>query len=334
MSVPSTFELDATAEAVYVIIADSPDAEAAKITELAGLPEPLVLHILDNLLALGLVARDPIGHGWTVTQPDVSLAALLAHQEADLARHQQQVENIRMRAARFLAAHGSRQRSDPAGVEWITGKPDISTRTAALTADCHDECLSLRPASRLTETARGSSRTVDEDVLVRGVEARSIVLDSARNHKLTMAGLMGEVKAGAEIRTLPTLPARMRIFDRRYAMVSVQNISGIPGALEVSCDAVIDSFVTLFWKLWNEAEPLQQQPPPRRRGKLSPQEKHILRLWAQGHTDASAARRMEVSLRTVRRLSDRLTERLGARSRFQLGAAAIAQELIDPVDVL
>lgn len=333
MSVPSTFELDATAEAVYLIVADNPDAETKKITELAGLEEPLVQHILDNLQSLGLVATDGFGGGWTVTQPDVSLAAMLAHQEVDLAQHQQQVENIRMRAARFLAAHGRRQRGDPAGVEWITGRPEISSRTAKLTADCHDECLSLRPASRMTETVRGGSRTPDEDMLARGVESRSIVLDSARNHKLTMSGLAGEIKAGAEIRALPTLPARVRIFDRSYAMVSVQNISGIPGALAVSCDAVIDSFVTLFWKLWNEAEPLKSTPP-RRRGKLSPQEKHILKLWAQGHTDASAAHRMDVSLRTVRRLSDRLTERLGARSRFQLGAAAIAQELIDPVDVL
>jgi DNA-binding NarL/FixJ family response regulator len=115
-------------------------------------------------------------------------------------------------------------------------------------------------------------------------------------------------------------------------MVSVSNISGIPAALVVNCEAVIGSFVMLFGKLWTEAEPLSESRP-RRRGKVSLQEKHILKLWAQGHTDVSAAHRMDVSLRTVRRLSDRLTERLGAHSRFQLGARAIAQKLIDPADV-
>jgi DNA-binding CsgD family transcriptional regulator len=328
-----TFELDETAEAVYLTIAENPGADTAKIAELAERGEPPTQHILDNLAALELVTRDALSHGWTVMQADIGLATLLAHQEADLAQHQQQVENIRMRAARFLAARGHRKRSDPAGIEWITGSPEISSRAAGLAADCQDECLSLRPASGLSGTALGSSPGIDADILARSVESRSIILDSARNNKLTMESLRLEARAGTEVRTLPTLPARMRIFDRRYAMVSVSNISGIPAALAVNCEAVIDSFVMLFWQLWTEAEPLKESRP-RRQGKMSPQETHVLKLWAQGHTDASAAHRMDVSLRTVRRLSDRLTERLGARSRFQLGATAIAQKLIDPVDML
>jgi DNA-binding CsgD family transcriptional regulator len=204
----------------------------------------------------------------------------------------------------------------------------VRARTAELAAGCAEECLSMRPG-----TDPGVARTVDEDLPARGVGSRSIVLDSARNDKQAMAALMREVEAGAEIRTLPTLPAHVRIFDQRHAVVSVGNLTGVAGELVVSCEAVVHSFVTLFAKLWAEAEPLGDRRP-QRGDTLSPQEVHVLKLWAQGHTDASAARRMAVSLRTVRRLSDRLTERLGTRSRFQLGAVAIMRNLIDPAEIL
>jgi DNA-binding NarL/FixJ family response regulator len=45
----------------------------------------------------------------------------------------------------------------------------------------------------------------------------------------------------------------------------------------------------------------------------------LVRLLAQGHTDASIARRLQVSERTVRRRVAELLLELGASSRFQAG---------------
>jgi DNA-binding CsgD family transcriptional regulator len=311
------FELDATTESVYQTILDHPDVSAGRVAELMAQSEVTVRFAVEHLAGLGLVTEAPGGDGWTAIEPEVGLAALLARQQGDLARHQQQVEDIRLTVARLLANRGRRHAHDAVGVEWIVGG------TAELAAGCVAECLSLRSAID----------TLDEDLPARGIATRSIVLDSVRNDKQVMAALLREAGAGAEIRTLPTLPAQVRIFDQRHAVVSVSNLTGVAGELVVSCEAVVHSYVTLFAKLWAEAEPLGDRRPARGDA-LSPQEVHILKLWAQGHTDASAARRMAVSLRTVRRLSDRLTERLGTRSRFQLGAVAITRNLIDPAEIL
>ncbi|ADD40135.1 transcriptional regulator, LuxR family [Stackebrandtia nassauensis DSM 44728] len=54
----------------------------------------------------------------------------------------------------------------------------------------------------------------------------------------------------------------------------------------------------------------------------SPRERKLLRLWARGYTDQRAARELEVSLRTVRRMSASLMERYGVHSRFQVGGLA------------
>ena len=326
------FELDATAESVYRRVVENPHVSTEKLAELMACGEVNVQFSLEHLARLQLITRDVDLDGWTAVEPEAGLAALLARQQAELARHQQQVEDSRLMVARLLTTCSQRKPQDPAGVEWIIGGPAVRARTAGLAAECREEYLSLRPAGHLPAGTL-DARTIDGDASADGVESRTIVLDSVRNDKPAMAHLRWEMGAGADVRTLPTLPARMRIFDRSHAVVSVSNLTGVAGALIVSCDDVVHSFVTLFSKLWAEAEPLGDCRP-HRGDALSPQEVHILRLWAQGHTDASAARRMEVSLRTVRRLSDRLTERLGTSSRFQLGAVAIAKKLIDPADVL
>lgn len=323
------FALDATTESVYQTVLEHPGVGAATLAELMAQSEVTVRFAVEHLASLGLVTRVNGGEGWTAIEPEVGLAALLARQQGELARHQQQVEDSRLTVARLLASVGRRQRQDTGGVEWVVGGPTVRARTAELAAGCAEECLSMRAA-----TDPGTAGTLDENLLARGVSTRSIVLDSARNDRQAMAALVREAEAGAEIRTLPVLPAQVRVFDQRHAVVAVDNLTGVAGELVVSCDAVVGSYVTLFTKLWAEAQPLRPGPRSRRGDSLSPQEVHVLKLWAQGHTDASAARRMAVSLRTVRRLSDRLTERLGTRSRFQLGAVAITRNLIDPAEIL
>jgi DNA-binding CsgD family transcriptional regulator len=327
-----TFELDETFELVYRNVAENPNVSTEKVAMLIELDEAVTSRVIDRLAGLRLITREADYDGWTAIEPEVALAALLARQQAGLARHQQRVEDSRLMVARLLSAWGQHKRAGPAGIEWLIGGPAVWARLAEFADECREESLSLRPAGQLTGKSLDSPRAIDEGMLARGVRSRSIVLDSARNDKPTMAYLRWETGAGGEVCTLPTLPARVWIFDRRYALIPVTNLTGVAGALAVSCDAIVQSFVTLFSMLWADAEPLTDCRP-RRHGALSPQEVHILKLWAQGHTDASAARRMQVSLRTVRRLSDRLTERFGAHSRFQLGAAAMALQLIDPVEV-
>jgi len=323
--------LDERDEAAYAKIVSHPGTSTEKAAVLLGMDEVTAYRVLDRLAGLGLVAHEA-GGGWTAIEPDVALAGLLARQQAGLARHQQQVEDSRLMVARLLAAHGQRRTGDPVGIEWLIGGEAVWSRLSELADDCQEECVSLRPVGLMSGRDLDSPRAIDQGLLDRGIRSRSIVLDAVRNDRPALGYLRREAEAGAEVRTLPTLPARIRIFDRSHVLVPVDSLTGITGALIVSCDAIVESFVMLFSMLWVGAEPLAGQRV-RRPGGLSSQEAHILRLWAQGHTDASAARRMQVSLRTVRRLSDQLTERLGAHSRFQLGAAAMARRLIDPAEV-
>jgi DNA-binding NarL/FixJ family response regulator len=55
---------------------------------------------------------------------------------------------------------------------------------------------------------------------------------------------------------------------------------------------------------------------------LTDEDRRLLRLLADGHTDESAARRLGASVRRVRRRMAALTSRLDATSRFSAGVAA------------
>jgi DNA-binding CsgD family transcriptional regulator len=79
------------------------------------------------------------------------------------------------------------------------------------------------------------------------------------------------------------------------------------------------SFVDLAWQ---DAYPVQAAPAPDPSTGLSNAERCLLRLLGKGMTDASAARQLGVSLRTVRRMMAEIMARLGARSRFEAGIRA------------
>src|SRR5690606_13017466 len=75
----------------------------------------------------------------------------------------------------------------------------------------------------------------------------------------------------------------------------------------------------LFEQVWTESRVATTPPATVDVSEPTPAEIDLLRLLGKGMTDASAARQLGVSLRTVRRMMADLMSRLGARSRFEAG---------------
>lgn len=63
---------------------------------------------------------------------------------------------------------------------------------------------------------------------------------------------------------------------------------------------------------------------------LTPREKAIVELLAEGHADAAVAQRLGVSQRTVTYALRALMDRVGVENRFQLGLALGATETTPP----
>jgi DNA-binding NarL/FixJ family response regulator len=132
------------------------------------------------------------------------------------------------------------------------------------------------------------------------------------------------------VRTVATLPLRMLIFDRNVALIPVNPDHSEIGAVVQRGPGMVAALCALFEQTWQAANPVGTDKQPGDDG-LTSQERAIITLLAQGHTDEVIARKLGVSVRTSRRITAELTARLGARSRFQAGARAVERGWIKDV---
>ncbi|GGS60156.1 MULTISPECIES: helix-turn-helix transcriptional regulator [Actinokineospora] len=185
--------------------------------------------------------------------------------------------------------------------------PPVSRHTGvdALLATADREVLLM------TSTAP-AVRRVDQANLRRGVRYRVLAPDQARTATLQAPRLAALSVAGAATRTVPDVPADVVVIDRAVAILP-DGVFRLP--------SVVTAVMGLFDRVWAAGTPLLADDLPDD-GDLGPRERELLGLLCAGCTDETAAARLGVSVRTVRRMVADLMHRLGARSRFQAGVKA------------
>ncbi|MEV6906868.1 helix-turn-helix transcriptional regulator [Amycolatopsis sp. NPDC051071] len=151
-----------------------------------------------------------------------------------------------------------------------------------------------------------------------GVRYKVLFPDSAR----MSAALNRMSRAGAEVRTDAEVPMDALVIDRTSVVLPDGRQTGsavfrLPG--------VVTATVGLFERIWQAAAPLVplDLAEPEDASMLTCRERELLTLLFSGTTDESAAARLGISVRTVRRMVADIMNRLGARSRFQAGAKAV-----------
>ncbi|WP_144120729.1 LuxR C-terminal-related transcriptional regulator [Catellatospora sichuanensis] len=325
--------LSEEAQTVYLALLKSPDANLPNVAKLLGMTEEKVREALDELAKMSL-ARAPVSDPQLLrpVSPE-SLTALLAREQAELARRQQKYEERKAAINTLITMHAEMQPNTPGlGVERLEGIDAIRGKLTELAGTCEWEASSFAPGGAQSSESLSASRAVDAEAIDRGVRLRTIYLDSVRNDSATLDYAMWLGELGSEVRTAPTLPLRMVIVDRKIAVVPVDTDRSGAVALAVSGSGLLTALVALFQSVWRTATPLGTGR--RRDGEaLSPQEEQVLKLLAEGHTDEMIARRLGTSARTARRISSELIARLDAKSRFQAGARAVARGLIDEDDL-
>ncbi|HEV2378158.1 MAG TPA: helix-turn-helix transcriptional regulator [Streptosporangiaceae bacterium] len=262
--------------------------------------------------------------------PDLALDALLVRQEAELVRLQDQIAERRAALAVLVTEYAVRRPA--ASQEVLERLDDIDTirdRLAQLARDARFELLSLMPRGAQSEASMAASKPLDEEMLKRGVDVRTVYLESVRNDPVTMAYARWLTELGGQVKTIAALPARMTIVDRNLALLPTDPDDTSRGAILVRGAGIVAAMCGLFDHIWAEAVPIGEVGKRREAG-LSDQERELLSCLAQGGSDTAAARNLGISVRTVRRMIADLMQRLGARSRFQAGVRATEHGWIRP----
>jgi DNA-binding CsgD family transcriptional regulator len=166
-------------------------------------------------------------------------------------------------------------------------------------------------------------RRIDHENLRRGVRYRVVVPDQARTAPVLATRLGTLALAGADTRTVPEVPTDALVIDGSVVVLPVDRTSGgrSLGTAVFRLSSVVTTTMELFERVWGTAVPMSPSDLPDA-AELNAREKELLTLLSSGSTDESAAARLGVSVRTVRRMVADIMNRLGARSRFQAGVKA------------
>lgn len=231
-----------------------------------------------------------------------------------------------MRAAPIRSPSGSHH------VTELTGLASIRRQLEQLAYRVQREVLAFGPGGLQQRESIAASKTLNHHVLSRGVQIRSVYLDSARRDKATSAHLRWLCARGAEVRTVPMLPMRMIVFDREHVMLPSDS-GRVPGkAVLLSGSGVATAITELFHHFWRDAALFTVEKDTGDQGcepEFPNEWKALLRLLREGCTDEQAGRRLGVSTRTVGRITAEMMARLGARSRFEAGVLATLKGWVD-----
>lgn len=204
----------------------------------------------------------------------------------------------------------------------VRGEEELFARTAHLFAAatevlCAANNLNTWAATRRTrdEAVNGIAAHRGAGKTVRKIYRPSTLLDprSASHIELVTA-------AGAQVRITHDEVNETIILDRRTVILAGDSSAGVHSYSVIQLPEVVQGVLSLFEAAWRGATDLavvDAQTATLRR--LAPR---VLELLASGCKDETAARSLDLGVRTYRRRVAELMAALGADSRFQAGVRA------------
>lgn len=301
--------LDPEVEGLYRVMLGGRHWERGELAERLGWSLDVVDERMRELVAEGLAtdSAEAVGRVRAV-EPCVALPALAARR----------FRGVAPEAPAAVKAVGGRRQGQGA----FAGLDDAAAFVERMVAGVEGEVVHLVPSC--PPGAFEFSRHIAEAVLRRGAVLRAVWASSVLEHPAAAEHASWLAMRWAPPRVVEVVPMRVTLVDGIAAVVHDEDghVGVIRGA------KALDSLTLLADRLWERGAEVgavrarAAGRPPDARNEM------VLRLLADGLTDDAIARRIGVSVRTVRSDVAESMTRLKARSRFQAGVRAVQLGLI------
>lgn len=329
--------LPETEERVYLFVVHRPRTRPADVAERFGLSLEEAKGRLEVLRDCGLVATwQGQAEVYGAVNPHSALGAL-----AD--RVDRQVRRIRERIP-SLADQFERALADGVGNAHTRVVSDVGEVVGWFVRLQHQAKSELAIFDRPPYIS-SPQEPLETTVIGRGITWRGVYSADSFSREGGWEEALRLADQGEQGRLVPYLPIKLVIADRTIALVSL-GLDGInTDALVTEAAPLVDLLQSVFESYWERGLPLtvasQRQvedlraaldvaddgshaaaadgragPPPTR------EQQSILALIGSGLTDEAIAARLGISVRSLRRRSQKLMSDLGATNRFQLGVEA------------
>lgn len=155
--------------------------------------------------------------------------------------------------------------------------------------------------------------------LAEGIRYRVVYSTSIFEHDAHLEATLSAIAQGEEARVSDLVPSRLVIRDRCEALVIAKGYPDVsPLGFHTTHPATVDYLRGLFESVWARALPVSA-PKLDAQAVLAAEQVQLLQYLVLGRTDASIARSLGVSERTVQRQVQAIQHALGAKGRFHLG---------------
>ncbi|GHF98174.1 helix-turn-helix domain-containing protein [Streptomyces hydrogenans] len=276
-----------------------------EIAEAAGVPRRRAEEALRALVERGLATLADDGR-YAAAPPSMALGGELAARRERLRHAELAVARL---AETYRTAAGERGRGDL--VEIVEGTEAIATRYRQLQ-------LSARRSLDILSAGQPEAVTPEDSeevtVLARDVRVRAVIDQGFLTEPGAAEHVVRSLADGVEVRTVDEVPCKMILCDDEVAMLPLHGRGAAVDPAMVLRGGPALLARDLFAQVWERARPYQ-----RPHDGIDPVDAHILRLLLAGLTDTAIAGQLKLSVRTVQRRLQALTQRAGATTRFQLG---------------
>ncbi|MFJ4919695.1 LuxR C-terminal-related transcriptional regulator [Streptomyces sp. NPDC088725] len=261
--------------------------------------------------------------------PETASFATLGPMEEALVEHQRSLRSTRSALSAFETLYTDVQRVEQPVFTRLLGAAVIRQAIEAAVANCREELLTMQPGGSRPPRSLDEALPPVLKLLRRGVRQRTVYQHTVRSDPATLAYIEQVTRAGAEVRTLAEIVDRVIICDRTVAFIPFSEERHL--ALRVQHPALIRFLGRCFEDAWARSVPVGPAgEPPRSPVITSDLQRTILLAVVNGETDASIARRIGMSRRSVAEHMRRVSEQLGSNSRAQLGYLLATSGLLDP----
>jgi DNA-binding CsgD family transcriptional regulator len=320
-SVLEQFGVPPSAQGVWRVLLRTPNIELDELLALEGLSAAQFSMVASALLEAQLVHESDSPAGLTAIDPSLAVETQIARAERQLAERAEGFASLRALIPDLTRdyARGRAEYGPQPGIEVLESVHDIRRHIYLAAETTVSDARSMYYSTTVAGIEDGLR--ADLDMIARGVRCRSIV----GPHELSDPALFAELEAwhrhGELFRTLPEIPNRTLIFDRKLAVMMVDPADHRLGAAFVRVPSIVEMLVLLFDHLWSIADPIfnaasEPDIPVGRQART-------LELMAIGTKDERIARTLGVGTRTVRRDISDLKAMLRVSSRAEIVAAAV-----------
>lgn len=304
-----------TEELVYRTLLERHKACSTQIAADLGIDEEEAGDWLEHLEAMGLATHMPeTPKVYVAVEPELAIDALIKQRQRALEQARASVPTLMKAFSRAAAGDGEQPI-----LELITNRAYLGAVIDQMYKSFRNEILLFQKAPILVPAAR-----MDHMLPLPG-QVRSISDKSLLESSDTLANLLEDVALGEQARTVPSLPFKMMIVDRRTAVMTLDGQSpAAASTLLIRRGALVEALCQLFEFVWEKATPIfavrdGREPDPQFGEHWMESTKALIPLMAAGLNDKAITQELHISASTLNRRVADLMRMLGARTRFQLG---------------